>query len=119
MINLNFSVKIDLLATAESRAALIGGLLAFQNEAKAAGLNSPSLPRSSGSSASTVDHGPLEKQWLVQSGKSRMKVPSTWEGTREGYAFAKLHGGMPLDAVSDDNEEHESETLEEIYDGLT
>lgn len=124
-INLNVSLKPEMFVIGESRAALITGLLAFQNEAKAKGLllsvNAPMAPRSSGPSASTVEHGPLEKQWLVQNGKSRMKVPSTWEGTREEYAFAKLHGGVPLDldAVSDDNEEHETETLEEIYDGLT
>jgi hypothetical protein len=115
MINLNFSLKIESIGSAENRANLIAGLLAFQNEAKAAGLHlsavAPSLPRST-SAPSTVKHGPYETQWLAQSGRQRMKLPTNWSGSREEYALSQLNGPAYFNESGEDDtvqEEHEDD----------
>jgi hypothetical protein len=53
---------------------------------------------------SAKEKGPLETLLLENTGKSRMKVPSAWEGTREEWAGKLLTGETPTENVTEEGE---------------
>lgn len=49
------------------------------------------------------EKGPLETMLLANTGKSRMKVPSSWEGSREEWAQKLLTGETPTENEDTEN----------------
>jgi hypothetical protein len=100
MINLNVNITIKPDAMPETNAAYVA---AFIKELASLGynLNSEHVKQVR---AEKEEKGPIELQYLEQSGKQRMKVPSNFNGSREEWA-AKLLVGDALESdvpASDD-----------------
>ena len=111
-LNINFPLKLESLADNETRAATVKALSLFYNDLRDYGLpvGQIKVPVVQKATNPVHERGLNEMRYLAESGKKRMKVPSTWQGTREEYAFAKLHGDIIQgDEEPESNEEPESE----------
>ena len=96
-LNINFTLKPEMPISEAVRF-----LVEFKNQAESQGLTMavkmPVIPHTK----DVKEVGPYEAEYISQRGLQRMKVPSTWHGTREEYAKTQLHGIAHMV----DNEEH-------------
>jgi hypothetical protein len=90
MINLNVNISIKPDAMPETNAAYVA---AFIKELANLGYNLNS-DQVKPVRAEREEKGPIELQYLAQSGKQRMKVPSSFVGSREEWAAKLLVGDI-------------------------
>lgn len=91
MINLNVNITIKPDAMPETNAAYVA---AFIRELANLGYNL-NAEQVKPIRAEREEKGPIELQYLTQSGKQRMKVPSSFVGSREEWAAKLLVGDEP------------------------
>lgn len=115
-LNINLSIKLEQLADSELRSQFIKAVSLLHNEMADYGLpvtiKAPSAPRIT-SNAST-EKGQHELAFLESTGQKRMKVPSTWTGSREAYAESRLNGGT-VDSHADEPEETEADGVDTFH----
>jgi hypothetical protein len=107
-LNINVSIKPEQIIDAEYRRQFIKSISILHNEMADYGLpmqiKTPSIPRNP-SNGTTKEKGPNELEFLATSGQSRMKVPSTWTGSREEYAASRLSGTVDSHDETEETEE--------------
>jgi hypothetical protein len=105
-LNINYSLKAD--ATPELNARFVAEFIEAL-EAKGYTLQGETVKPVKPASIER-EKGEHELAWLAQSGHKRMKVPSTWEGTREEWAKKLL--------ANESEVVHNSEESEDEHDIL-
>lgn len=66
------------------------------------------------SSINVTEKGPNELNWIKVTGKTRMKMPKTFDGTREEYAALKLESDsneVNNDQAEESNDESDTDVL--------
>lgn len=113
-LNLNITLKPEQLVDGEYRKQFVKALSLLSNEMQDYGLSvqvkAPSIPRNPGN-ATPKEKGPLELEFLATSGQSRMKVPSTWNGSREEYAASRLSGTVDSHEETEDTDSNDFDTF--------
>lgn len=85
-LNINFALKPEMPVNDAARY-----LAAFIRAAKAEGLEIQVNPvKQVREPTITCEKGPFETQYIQQRGLTRMKVPASWNGTREEFAKSVL-----------------------------
>lgn len=100
MINLNITFALKPDQSPELNASFVAAFIEAL-EAKGYSLQGEQV-KPVKSPAIAQERGPLEIQYIESRGMKRMRVPPTWNGTREEYAQHMLSGNSPS-VESDDS----------------
>ena len=102
-LNINYTLKPE-NGTPELNAAYVASFIEALDK-KGVCVNTTMDKPQRVASPTIGQKGPFEAQYIASRNLSRMKVPATWNGSREDYAKAMLESTVPVESETDSSED--------------